>query len=186
MNSRPIRIYLNGFMGSGKSTVGPLLASKLGWSFVDLDDRIISTIEMPISRYFKEAGEAAFRVVEKEELVSTMELQKYVVAVGGGALCNQHNLDWALQHGIVVYLEIPTEALIKRLKDEFVTRPMLRGEDGQMLDDFSLSQRISGLLETRRPFYEQSHLIINTKGKSAGITAKKIVEELKAHASKVV
>ena len=76
----PARIYINGFMGSGKSTVGPLLARALGWDFYDLDDRIEEIIGMPIAAYFKQEGEPAFRAVEREALHESESVSQTVIA----------------------------------------------------------------------------------------------------------
>ena len=114
----PSRIYLNGFMGSGKSTIGPLLARRLRWSFADLDDRIVDEIGMPIADYFTRFGEARFREVEAERLFNTAQDHRHVIAVGGGALCQPDNLEWVLEQGIVVYLKVEVDELVRRLKAE--------------------------------------------------------------------
>ncbi len=160
------RIYLNGFMGSGKSTTGPLLAAQLNWAFVDMDAIIEERLGMPIAAYFKEAGEPAFRKIEQEVLHDTRALNQYVIAVGGGALCQQDNLEWALAHGLVVYLEVSVDELINRLRKEHATRPMLHGPSGELLDDEAVHARISSLLEGRLDSYRQSHLTVKTDGQA--------------------
>lgn len=162
------RIYLNGFMGSGKSTTGPLLAEQLKWAFVDMDVIIEERLGMPIATYFKEAGEPAFRQVEQDVLHDTQNLEQHVIAVGGGALCRQDNLDWALAHGRVIYLEVSVEELIARLRQEHATRPMLHGPDGALLDDQAVHDRINNLLKGRLDFYRQSHLTVKTDNKLPG------------------
>lgn len=152
-------------MGSGKSTTGPLLAKALGWSFVDLDAMIVARVGMPIATYFREAGEPAFREVEWETLQETQRLEQHVIAVGGGALCRQDTLAWALANGLVVYLEVSIKELITRLRKEQATRPMLLGPAGELLDDAAVYARINGLLEGRLAFYRQSHLTIPTDGR---------------------
>ncbi|MFK7845515.1 MAG: shikimate kinase [Rhodothermales bacterium] len=149
-------------MGCGKSTVGPRLAALLEWAFFDLDDKIVSAVQMPISRYFTEAGEPAFRDVERQQLLLSENTHNQVIAVGGGALCSQENLDWAKRHGVVVYLQVSVDALISRLKSGHATRPMLLGKSGQLLSDDAVRSRISGLLEQRTSFYEQADLTIHT------------------------
>src|SRR5580704_14027323 len=84
---RPIeRLVLTGFMGSGKSTVGRSLAQRLGWGFVDLDSLIEQRDGRAVSRIFEESGEAAFRAVETEALISSLQESQLVIALGGGAL----------------------------------------------------------------------------------------------------
>ncbi len=164
--TRPVlckqRIYLTGFMGSGKSTVGPLLARRLGWSFTDLDDRIVDEIGEPIANFFKREGESAFRKIEAAQLIATGSASETVVAVGGGALCSDDNLNWALENGIVIYIRVPVQELVRRLKAEQVTRPMLLNPDGSLLTDDAVSQRISKLIKQREAYYTRSHLTIET------------------------
>ncbi len=164
--TRPVlckqRIYLTGFMGSGKSTVGPLLARRLGWSFTDLDDRIVDEIGEPIANFFKREGESAFRKIEAAQLIATGSASETVVAVGGGALCSDDNLNWALENGIVIYIRVSVEELVRRLKAEQVTRPMLLNPDGSLLTDDAVSQRIRKLIKQREAYYTRSHLTIET------------------------
>ena len=172
------RVYLTGFMGSGKSSTGPLLARRLSWAFYDLDTLIVDHIGTSIARYFSDHGEAAFRALEHQQLMQTEHVQNAVIATGGGALCNQTNLQWALQHGIVIYLEVSVSRLIVRLKKEQATRPMLQAPDGSLLDDIAVAQRISGLLYQRTPFYEQAHFTINTNNKSIGQVVDSILDTM--------
>ena len=87
MNAPPaVRIYITGFMGSGKSTVGPLLAARLGYEFVDLDARIEEVEGKAVPEIFSERGEAVFRSLERRELLLLRSLDGIVVATGGGAL----------------------------------------------------------------------------------------------------
>ncbi len=167
-------------MGSGKSTVGPLLAIEMGWGFFDLDDKIESAIDMSIAAYFKEAGEPAFRAVERKELHKSVDEERCVIAVGGGALCNQENLDCAKKHGKVVFLQISVAALMDRLKAEQATRPMLLSKDGRLLDDETVKGRISQLLDSRLPFYEQADLVIQTDD----MLPIDIAKQISAHFSK--
>ena len=154
-------VFLTGFMGSGKSTIGERLAKELGWNFIDLDRMIVRRLGMSIAAYFKEAGESAFRLVESEELQRCQGLMDTVVAVGGGALCSQDNLGWALDHGTVVYLELSPAQLYKRLKNGKTHRPMLHGENGLPLEEEEVLVRIHALLDKRAPYYEAAHLVVS-------------------------
>jgi shikimate kinase len=168
------RIYLTGFMGSGKSTVGPLLAKRLDWSFSDLDERIVNVIHMPIARFFQEEGEAAFRRIETERLQATQGQERLVMAVGGGALCSEANLQWALEHGMVIYLNVPVNELVRRLKEEQVTRPMLLDERGTVMNDEEVTRRITSLLQRREVYYGRAHATMECAGRSPGILAERI------------
>lgn len=183
-NTRPVlckeRIYITGFMGSGKSTVGPLLAELLGWSFSDLDDHIVREIGEPIADFFKEKGEAAFRKIEATQLIATASVSNRVIAVGGGALCGDDNLNWALDHGIVVYIRVPVQVLVDRLKAEQITRPMLLSPDGSLLNDEAVVERISKLIEQREAYYSRSHLTIEAGRAKAEAVAQVSGEKLRS------
>jgi shikimate kinase len=143
------RIYLTGFMGSGKSTLGVLLAARLGYEFVDMDDQIEHAFGMRISQIFACHGEEAFRVAEVEVLHNTFRLERVVVAVGGGALANDHRMKEALQNGLVVYLSASEATLSTRLGLSESDRPLLKsGID------------LHALLDQRRPTYETAHIIL--------------------------
>lgn len=165
-HKRPARIYLNGFMGSGKSTVGPVLAAQMGWQFADLDEAIVNVLQMPIAAFFEQEGEAAFREVERDVLHKTAALQDCVVALGGGALCSTENLSWALANGLVVYLQTSAAELMRRLMPEQASRPMLHGPQGELLDEAAVQRRISDLLAKRMSLYEQAHLVLETDGRT--------------------
>ncbi|HRK74156.1 MAG TPA: shikimate kinase, partial [Rhodothermales bacterium] len=109
------RIYLTGFMGCGKSTIGAILSNVLGYTFLDLDVEVEKHIGMDIPTYFTQFGEKAFRRIESEVLFKTVALKHFVIGLGGGALLQPENLKWALQNGLVVYLALSAEELTERL-----------------------------------------------------------------------
>lgn len=165
-------------MGSGKSTIGPLLARRLGWKFEDLDDLIESKIGTSIATFFSREGEPVFRELEFTTLKETQSINNAVIALGGGALCTTKNLEWARSHGQVVYLEVNLTHLIGRLRKEKVKRPMLHDNKGNPLDDEAVSQRISTLLAERTPYYTQAHHIVNTDKKSIPAVVREIQHRL--------
>ncbi len=173
-----MRIYVNGFMGSGKSTVGPLLARTLNWPFLDLDEQIEARIGMPIASFFSAEGEPAFRAIERDELQRTAETGACVVAVGGGALCSDETLTFALENGVVVYLAVSVDELVRRLKAEQATRPMLLSTKGDLLPDATVRDRINALLERRLSFYTQAHITIQTDGMWPKAIASDLVSKL--------
>ena len=155
-----------------------MLARRLNWDFADLDDRIVTKVGTSIATFFAREGEDAFRSLEKDTLLETSQQKRIVIAVGGGALCNEPNLAWALTHGIVVYLEVSPPFLVGRLRKEQVKRPMLLDDRGIPLGQEAVSKRITTLLEARIPFYNRAHLTVNTDNKSLSAIAREIADQL--------
>ena len=128
MSSRE-RIYLTGMMGSGKTTLGRMLADRMQWTFVDLDDNIESMSGMTIPNLFAEKGEMFFRDMESRALKEASMISECVVALGGGALLRAENLHQVLQNGTVVYLRLTEQAVMDRLsKIRSDARPLLSGD----------------------------------------------------------
>lgn len=168
------RVYLTGFMGSGKSTVGPLVAERLGYRFIDLDERVEEAAGRPIAALFTERGEAAFRALETAVLTQVLGEEGAVIATGGGALSSDATMALAKDGGCVVYLRVEPETLFERLRAT-TDRPMLYGEDGQPLDGPSLREHILAILERRRRFYEQADAIVDADGMTPPDVAATIV-----------
>ena len=173
----PPRVYLTGFMASGKSTVGPLLADALGHRFVDLDWLIEAKAGQPIPAIFAEGGEAAFRAAEAEALDETTRSSRMVVATGGGALVTPAALRTARMAGPVVWLRASVDTILKRLGDA-TGRPILAGPDGRPLWGLALRERVETLLAAREPFYEQADLIIDADARAA-VVARRVMDGLR-------
>jgi shikimate kinase len=139
-------IYLVGFMGSGKTTIGRLLAQRLGWSFADLDEEIEAAERAAISAIFEERGEPEFRRIEAEVLrqhIRSIERGKpAVIAMGGGAFAQPQNREIALQHGIAFWLDCPFETVQRRVGPTS-HRPLARDPE-----------RFADLYRARRDVYE--------------------------------
>jgi len=122
-------IYLAGFMGSGKSTVGRLLADELGWDFVDLDKEVEAAAGSAISDIFEHAGEPAFRLIERKALREQVQLVREgnarVVAIGGGAFCEPRNRERIEDSGVSIWLDVPWEKIWRRICQE-TNRPLAR------------------------------------------------------------
>jgi shikimate kinase/3-dehydroquinate synthase len=143
-------------MGSGKSTVGRLVAAQTGAAFLDLDRRVEETEGRSIATLIRDAGEPAFRDREAAELSRALEHQgPLVVALGGGALVRDESRRAALERARVVSLVARRETLEARLRDEAAGRPLLHG-------DTDLGTRIAGLLEARAAVYAEAHAWIRT------------------------
>jgi len=156
-----MRIYLTGFMASGKSTVGPKAAARLGRPFLDLDRLITAHDGRSIPTIFAEDGEEHFRDLETEMLHRTAETDDLVVALGGGALVDDSNRAFAKKHGLVVYLEVPADTILDRVADDATERPLLRDDSGRSLPRDQQRSRIEQMLDARRASYEAAHCTID-------------------------
>jgi shikimate kinase len=149
---RPSRslVFLVGFMGSGKTTVGRALAALMGWRFVDLDQLIETREGRSIREIFETRGEAEFRRLEHDAIAECRELNDTVVALGGGAFVADANRALIGALGLSVWLDCPLEVCLDRLGND-PTRPLLRGRE-----------EMRELLNHRRPFYQMADLTIQT------------------------
>lgn len=145
-----MRIYLTGFMGSGKSYTGKLLAEKLGLNFVDLDTKIEAAAGRTVSEIFATSGEEAFRKLEAEALRDN-ETEGAVVATGGGAPCFHRNMEYMNEAGLTVFLDPSLDILVQRLEAGRDHRPLLQQEE-------TLQTIIEKKLAARRPIYEQAQV----------------------------
>ena len=143
-------IVLIGFMGSGKSTVGRILAEYLYWDFADLDSLIEASAGCAIKEIFARKGEAFFRDLETAQLRRMASLRKTVVATGGGAVIREENRILLKQAGTVVYLRARLETLRQRVAQD-ATRPLAQNPE-----------HFAALLEARRRFYEEADIIVDT------------------------
>lgn len=150
-------IFLIGFMGSGKTTVGRLLAARLGWTFADLDDRIARAAGMAIPEIFAREGEPAFRRRETEALRGAAAERRTVLATGGGAACREENLTLMLGAGRVVALGVSSGEAVRRA-GRASGRPLL---DGAADPDAAAA----ALLAAREPFYARADIRVDTDGR---------------------
>ena len=137
------------------------MARQLGYAFVDLDQLIEQREGQGIPGIFAERGEAYFRKVESEVLLSTESLSRTLISLGGGTPCFGSNMDWIAAHGLSVYLRISPQTLFGRLRRKRSGRPLL-----QALDDDALRQYIHDSLKLRRPFYERAAIVLDAEGMS--------------------
>jgi shikimate kinase len=141
-------IYLVGFMGSGKTTVGKRLANELGWSFADLDDDIEAAQQMAIGEIFRTLGEPEFRRIEAAQLRKRVRViecgRPMVLALGGGAFVERENFEMVTNNGVTIWLDCSFERIVARTRGA-THRPL--AED---------PEKFAQLYETRRPFYSQA------------------------------
>jgi shikimate kinase len=150
------RIYLVGFMGVGKTTVGKKLARQLGYRFVDLDDFFEERYKIEIHQFFKKYDEPLFRQLEHERLIKTFEMQNVVVATGGGTPCHWDGVQEINRNGLSVFLDMPPEAIANRLMHAKRKRPLILGKSSEELIRF-----IKSKLDERMACYAQSHLRVD-------------------------
>ncbi len=156
-----MRIYLTGFMASGKSTVGPKVAARLGCTFLDLDRLISVHGGRSIPQIFAEDGEERFRELETAALHETTDRDDLVVALGGGALVDDDNRAFAKEHGRVVYLEVDPDTVLDRIGDDADQRPLLQDEDGTPLPRPQMRERIEQMLEERASSYTDARATVD-------------------------
>ncbi len=172
-------IYLTGFMTSGKSTIGPILANVLGWHFYDLDKVLEKKENMSVVEIFEKKGEEYFRRMERETLAELSQNDNIVIALGGGTISNEANLQLIKSSGLLVYLKVSPDVLYKRLKNK-IDRPLFKDLVLGEKSEEEFVGRIKELLEKREGKYMQADLEINTDETRIGITVDKIAEQVKS------
>jgi shikimate kinase len=180
LRARNERIYLTGFMGSGKSTIGPIVANTIGYGFVDLDRRIEEQEGCTIAEIFRVRGEQAFRLLEHQILSAMAAQSRLVVSLGGGTVTVPRTFDLVRSSGIVVYLSIAEEELLRRLRRRS-DRPLLNTPTGERLPDEQLRERVRALYAAREPLYRQADLIVPTDERRLGLTVDRLVKLLTPH-----
>jgi shikimate kinase len=171
-------IYLTGFMGSGKSTIGPILANTLGYDFLDIDKMIETTANKTIMEIFASNGEGYFRELEKRIVQEICSTHGCVISLGGGTVTKSDNLNVIKTSGVLIYLKADPQEIFHRLKFK-ADRPLLKGGEGTRLEDGELLRRIAKLMEEREAFYAHADIIVNTAGKKIGHTVDEIVKRIR-------
>ena len=172
-----MKIVLCGYMGSGKSQVGRLLASKLGLVFFDLDDQIEKNQQKSIKKIFSEKGEIFFRKKENEVLKELLNApENFILSLGGGTPCYADNLEILKNNKEVrlIYLKVELNKLTKRLFNEKEKRPLISGQESrESLNDF-----IRKHLFERQYYYLQSDIILDVSELSIEETVNSLVKQL--------
>jgi shikimate kinase len=179
MTDRVKIIYLTGFMTSGKSTIGPILANVLGWEFNDLDRVIEERENKSVVEIFEQNGEEYFRDLEHDLLSQFSKMDKLILSLGGGSIAYDRNLKILKNSGKIVYLKSSPEMIYQRIKNK-IDRPIFR--------DLVLSHtakpkdfvdRIDKYLSKREPYYLEADIHIDTDKTSIGVTVDKLAKTLK-------
>ncbi len=171
-------IFLTGFMTSGKSTLGPILANVLGYSFIDLDDEIVDDEECSIDEIFAKKGEGYFREIESKKLRELGRINKCILSLGGGAVINNSNVEFIKKQGLLIYLKSSPDVIYNRIKNK-LDRPLFKDlvEKKSPREDFI--KRISGMLKSREKYYKQAHVTVNTDDHNIGRTIDFLANKIK-------
>ena len=152
-----MKIFLIGFMGSGKTHWGRLLAAKLRMPFRDLDTVIVEKESRSVSEIFSEKGEEYFRYQEKQTLEEIVaEEESFILSCGGGTPCFFNNIEFMKKSGKVIWLNTSIDVLKERLLKERISRPLIRE-----IDDDELKRYIIRKLSERRMYYQQADVMVN-------------------------
>lgn len=165
-------VFLIGFMGTGKTSVGRALAARLGLRFLDMDDEIVARVGKPIPRIFAEDGEPAFRALEREVAREISRRPGLVVATGGGVVLNPDNTRDFAREGLVVCLTASLTTILRRVSGD-TNRPLLAGGDQEK------QRKAAELLERRRPLYEAIPFRIDTDALSVDEVVDRVTELLR-------
>jgi shikimate kinase len=169
-------IALIGFMGTGKTVVGRLLAQKLGKRFIELDAEIEKKAGKPVASIFREDGEASFRKREAEITVAVSAQKNTVVACGGGIVLDKNNIFRLKQEYVIVCLSAAPGDILKRISGDEGKRPLL--------DVADKGKKIQELLAARRPLYEQAaDIIVETSGIAPPAVVQRIIDMLSKYES---
>ena len=164
-----MKIFLIGYMGSGKTTLGRKLANEYYFRFIDMDEYIENKYQTTINDIFAKQGENAFREYEREVIAELSNEKDVVIATGGGTPCFFDNMEQINANGLSIYIRTNAQCLSKRLIDATIDRPLIKNKSNEELLMF-----IEKTLEHREKFYMQSQDILNNNNK----TVKQAYDEL--------
>ena len=161
-----MNIVLVGFMGTGKTAVGKLLAKKVEMKYICTDEIIEDRERRSINEIFKKSGEAYFRRVEKEVVKKVAQLDKFIIDAGGGVVLDEENIQSLKKNGKIVCLIATPEVILERTK-RYHHRPLLNAEDPKA--------KVEELLNFRAPYYAKADLSVDT----TNLTIEQVVEKVK-------
>lgn len=150
------RVFLVGFMGSGKSTIGKYIANDMKWEFIDMDNYFEKKHNCTIKEYFAQYGEDQFRVAENEVVKELSTAENAVIATGGGAPCYYDNMDIMNSAGATIYINVEPEDLANRLSKAKSKRPLLADKSDEELLDY-----IKSKLGEREEHYRKAKMVVD-------------------------
>lgn len=174
-------IFFVGFMASGKSSLGRILAKELERPFIDLDDYIVEREGMSISFIFRDRGEAYFREKEWDYLLEITQNFRGVISLGGGALHNQQVVDHLKLYGLLVFIDTPIDVIVERVGQN-KRRPIVLNEHGEIKSRDTLFSELESLYLKRVDLYKQAQIILESTGKeSKDEQTKRLIEKLQRY-----
>jgi len=168
----PRRVLLVGFMGSGKSTVGPLLSEALGWTFRDFDRAVEARTGRWVSEIFRDQGEAAFREAEHDAAQALLSLDGAVLAAGGGWPCRPGRMDGLPPGTLTIWLRVTAATAVARASRDGTVRPLLEAPDPLA--------RAQELLDARAPYYRMAAWSIDSEAAPPGELARRLAEKIES------
>lgn len=163
-------VVLTGFMGTGKSAAGKIIAKKLGLRFVDVDAEIEREQGITINEIFERHGESFFRDIESAEISRLADAGPAVIATGGGAVLREENIERLRKSGIIICLTAVPEVIFSRV-GQSSNRPLLKTNDPMT--------KIKDMLKTRQPYYNKADIIIETSSKTPLETAEEVIQKVR-------
>ncbi|WP_349407770.1 shikimate kinase [Pseudalkalibacillus sp. SCS-8] len=161
-------IYLTGFMGAGKTTIGKALAERMKVEVIDLDDYIEEKHNMDIPSIFQQKGESYFRD-EEQQALEEVPKHDVIITTGGGAVLREANRAYMKEHGYIINLEADVETIYERISERD-NRPLAKGKS---------KAEMAQLLEKRQPFYREGHLTVKTDDKPIDEIVEEIIQWIK-------
>ncbi|KAB2907669.1 MAG: shikimate kinase [Ignavibacteriales bacterium] len=173
------RIYLTGFMGTGKTTLGRVVANCLGWEFYDTDKEIEKDTQAPVATFVLKNGEEAFRKLEDAKLLELSVVEGAVISLGGGTLMNPKNIEICKSSGLLVYLKSNLSVIYNRVKKR-TTRPLFKSEADPEMSREEAMKKLKLLFEQRREGYETADLTVEIETDNFGMSIDKIVNVIRS------
>ena len=164
------RISLTGMMGAGKTSIGKILAKKMNLPFYDSDKDIEDSLNLKISEIFETYGESWFREQEEKICIDILKKEKFVLALGGGAITNVGIKDSIAKNSLLIYLKTDENILFERLKND-KSRPLLKGTN--------LKKQINNILKDREKLYSESNIIIENNVNDIEAVVEEIISLIK-------
>ena len=165
-------------MGSGKSTIGPILANTLGWDFFDLDKVIEGKKNKKVREIFDEEGEESFREIESVVLKEISQKEKIIISLGGGTIIKKDNLDFMKLNGLIIYLKTSEEKIYQRLRFK-TDRPIMNSILTENVSTADGIKKISELLTKREKYYLNADVVFDIDKYPVGVTVDKIIQIIK-------